>query len=291
MITDQKIHSFLLLADELNFSRAAEQLYISQQALSKQIASLEQAVGGALFQRSTAAVTLTPLGRDLQAFFTRSLRDYNDIRRRYLKLSEDELRICYFEDMDISQPLHEACRQLTQQYSGLRYRFSTRTQFRDILAALEHNEIDVAIIPDGVDFPAKTYRKLLLHKDSIFICFAPSLCASVDAPSLADLRNVTFYIGAEDNRARPVLDNACRKYGFQPDYYKGPPLTPSIERLLIEGGEGAGMGGKYSILNRDSLLEKIRLDFAASVIAVWRDHPDSILPERLARTLRSILNR
>ena len=34
MITQQKVNSFLLLAEELNFSRAAQKLYISQQALS-----------------------------------------------------------------------------------------------------------------------------------------------------------------------------------------------------------------------------------------------------------------
>ena len=52
------------LAEELNFTRAAERLRITQPALSKQISDLESQVGFLIFQRSQRRVELTDDIRD-----------------------------------------------------------------------------------------------------------------------------------------------------------------------------------------------------------------------------------
>lgn len=54
--------AFVTLAKELNFTRAAALLHLTQQSLSKQIAALERALGVALFERTTREVRLTPAG-------------------------------------------------------------------------------------------------------------------------------------------------------------------------------------------------------------------------------------
>jgi DNA-binding transcriptional LysR family regulator len=58
---------FLAVAEELNFSRAAERLHIAQPALSAQIRSLETQLGCELFSRTTRKVDLTPAGELLLA--------------------------------------------------------------------------------------------------------------------------------------------------------------------------------------------------------------------------------
>ncbi len=57
------IEAFMALVEYLNFSRAAESLYISQPALSKQIASLESYLGVILFSRDKRTVELTEMGK------------------------------------------------------------------------------------------------------------------------------------------------------------------------------------------------------------------------------------
>lgn len=61
-----QLKCFSAVARSLNFSRAAETLYISQSALSQQIQSLEQELGTPLFNRSKRSVSLTPAGTALQ---------------------------------------------------------------------------------------------------------------------------------------------------------------------------------------------------------------------------------
>ncbi|MGY0024618.1 LysR substrate-binding domain-containing protein [Streptomyces sp. cg35] len=56
---------FAAVAEELNFTRAAERLYVSQPALSKQIRMLERQLGAELFVRDRRAVRLTGVGAAL----------------------------------------------------------------------------------------------------------------------------------------------------------------------------------------------------------------------------------
>jgi monoterpene epsilon-lactone hydrolase len=72
------LRSFVAVAEELNFGRAAEQLYLSQPALSRQIRALEQLVGCQLFRRSTHRVELTLAGESLLDGARKVLRDMDE---------------------------------------------------------------------------------------------------------------------------------------------------------------------------------------------------------------------
>ena len=64
---------FVAVADELHFTRAAEKMYVSQPALSKQIRMLERQLGAPLFDRGRHGVRLTPVGTALLPHARRAL--------------------------------------------------------------------------------------------------------------------------------------------------------------------------------------------------------------------------
>ncbi|WP_169814080.1 LysR family transcriptional regulator [Actinomadura kijaniata] len=61
----QELETFLTLAEELHFGRAAERLHVSRARVSQMTKALERRVGGPLFERTSRQVSLTPLGRQL----------------------------------------------------------------------------------------------------------------------------------------------------------------------------------------------------------------------------------
>lgn len=75
----RQIRAFLSVATHLKFTRAAEELNISQPALTVQINQLEEALGIKLFNRNRRQVSLTPAGHDLLPLFERIASDMDEV--------------------------------------------------------------------------------------------------------------------------------------------------------------------------------------------------------------------
>lgn len=90
---------FLAVAEEKNFSKAANKLFLTQQMVSKTIAALEEEIGSPLFIRTTKKVEITAVGRKAFSLFQNvvelSDKCINDLRE-YAQNSEEHLSIAYF---------------------------------------------------------------------------------------------------------------------------------------------------------------------------------------------------
>lgn len=72
----EKLTDFVVLSDTLNFTEAAERLYLSQSALSKRIKALEKDLGRELFVRDTRNIKLSDFGAQFLPFARQILTGY-----------------------------------------------------------------------------------------------------------------------------------------------------------------------------------------------------------------------
>jgi DNA-binding transcriptional LysR family regulator len=84
---------FLAVAQELHFTRAAESLYLSQPALSKQIRSLERQLRVPLFERDRGTVRLTRAGAELVPYAQRIVESWEGAKRSLARASSCTLVI------------------------------------------------------------------------------------------------------------------------------------------------------------------------------------------------------
>jgi DNA-binding transcriptional LysR family regulator len=80
------LQAFLAIAETGSFSRAAERIFLTQPAISKRIATLEEELGARLFDRIGRRVHLTPAGQALAGRAQALLKDLEDVRRAITNL-------------------------------------------------------------------------------------------------------------------------------------------------------------------------------------------------------------
>ncbi|TGA98390.1 LysR family transcriptional regulator [Streptomyces sp. MZ04] len=79
MVDPRLLRAFVVVAEELHFTRAAARLYVAQQALSRDVRRLERELGADLFARTTRQVTLTAEGERLLPYARRVLEAQDDL--------------------------------------------------------------------------------------------------------------------------------------------------------------------------------------------------------------------
>jgi len=96
--TLQRLRYFAAVAEELNFTRAAARLHVSQPSLSAQVRALERDVGVELLRRTTRRVELTPAGASMLEDTRRLLEGLQEARARARRAAETvpgSLRVAY----------------------------------------------------------------------------------------------------------------------------------------------------------------------------------------------------
>ncbi len=91
-----QIRYFLAVAQELNFTRAAERCYVTQPALTRAIQKLEEELGGLLFRRERNLTHLTDLGRLMRPHLEEVLKEAaaaKSTAQGFLKLKDAPLNL------------------------------------------------------------------------------------------------------------------------------------------------------------------------------------------------------
>ncbi|MGS2809516.1 LysR family transcriptional regulator [Nocardia sp. MW-W600-9] len=154
----RQLRYFVAVAEELNFTRAAQRLHVSQQGLSTQIKQLERTLEVALFARTTRTVELTTAGavflRDARAMLT-GLGTAIERARSVHRGERDRLVLGLLEGgaLTLTEPILSAFRERHPDVSVELRHFS----YEDPAVGLTDGSVDVAFarrpfVDDGVRF-------------------------------------------------------------------------------------------------------------------------------------------
>ncbi|WP_431967388.1 LysR family transcriptional regulator [Nocardia sp. bgisy134] len=138
---------FAAVAEEGNLTRAAERLYVSQPALTKQIKQLETLLGARLFTRSRAGMTLTEAGRALALRVPALLDDWNRALSETHAAAAREARVLRVGFL--ASAANEATREIIAAFGERRpgWRVDMRqSPWSDPTAGLAEGSVDVALL-------------------------------------------------------------------------------------------------------------------------------------------------
>jgi DNA-binding transcriptional LysR family regulator len=174
-----QVRTFLVLAEELHFGRAAERLGQSQPRVSRLVASLEREVGGTLFDRTTRRVRLTPLGARLRQGWQPGygqLLDALENARTSARQPWGTLRVGFTVTTG-GIALTRLVRAVTAAYPGCEVQLR-ETGVWDLYGGLRRDDIDVLVSWLIVDDPGLTAGPAIEHR-------ARALAVSYDHPLMA----------------------------------------------------------------------------------------------------------
>ncbi|HVY68864.1 MAG TPA: LysR family transcriptional regulator [Verrucomicrobiae bacterium] len=138
---------FDLVAKARSFTKAARSAGLTQSAVTRQIAGMETRLGVSLFERTTRHVELTPAGRLLHERCAGMLQSASDVLRevrRQFDLVPQSLRVGVARSIGLAV-LPGYFFAFTRRAPKVQLRIVQRSS-REILAALEANELDVGLV-------------------------------------------------------------------------------------------------------------------------------------------------
>ncbi|WP_426452676.1 LysR family transcriptional regulator [Paenibacillus sp. S-38] len=282
---------FLHTARQLNLTKAAQELHITQPSVSYALKQLEEALGLTLFHRLPKGVELTEEGRALLGYVEQSFAVLDSAQKHLQnlkQLSEGEIRIGASDSL-IKHLLLPQLNAFHKDYPGIRIRLS-HGRTPDITRRLKEGEIDCALVHMPMDDPQLNIRTLAVLEDCFVVGEAYQAHAErpLTAKELAELPLILLSPGSS---TRVFVEQwfAARGLTVKPDIELG-----SIDLLaeFAKLGYGAAFISRSFVQEelRDGKLRELRLEDplpARSIgFAVRRDRKLSAAAEGFVRMLQ-----
>jgi DNA-binding transcriptional LysR family regulator len=266
------LRSFLAVADELHFRRAARGLGLTQPALSRHIAELERALGSALFARHPRRVELTDAGRHFAERVRRIVRDLDEAtdEARQIAQTTQRLRIGYLEYLNLPF-VGSLLRELEERHPEIAIERRNMAP-EDVLAGVGDHSLDVGFVHLPIKQPQLAFRPVVEGRWHVVLPERHPLAAreAIPVAELASQPLVLF-----DRPLNPPLYDSlvarCEAAGFSPRVvYATTQVHVAIDLVVQE--IGLFIAGSYVFRNLPSGIvsrpleasERLRLG------AVWR---------------------
>jgi DNA-binding transcriptional LysR family regulator len=236
------IEAFLVLASQLNFTKSANMIYLSQPAFSRQIVSLEDEVGSKLFIRSKRKVELTEEGRIFARHAQVLYDEYCKLMLTMKQLKNDtggKLNIGFLQDLPqiiLIPVVHE----FKTKYKDIELIFHDLPMDK-IIDKLRLKELDIAFSLSNNILDNKDISSMCLTKMPMYVVIPKdNPLKDMHSLTIEELKDENFVMVTPDGYSpghRHIL-SMCKIAGFEPNVCAYASYVPS---LLMMVGYGLGI--------------------------------------------------
>ncbi|MDO4312958.1 MAG: LysR family transcriptional regulator [Eubacteriales bacterium] len=263
MINHLNLVYFITAARELNFTKAAEKLYISQQALSNHIASLEKEVGLTLIDRK-APMKLTYAGEifykyavQMEDSYHAMMQELSDVREE--KRGELTVGISHTRGRLI---LPKVLPVFMKAYPLMEVHV-LEGNTEELTRALQDGTVDMAVGPCLQENPEMVYTGLMTEEvvlavsEELFARYGEEEQRSMKAElsetgKITCLKHIPFLLNKKGNISRDIADTIFQEEGMKPHTL--------IETENIETVGEMCAGGIGAAFYPTSLLQTVMMD-------------------------------
>jgi LysR family transcriptional regulator, transcriptional activator of the cysJI operon len=215
-VLDQLLHVFVKVAEKKNFTRAAEELHMTQPAVSQHIQTLERLMGTKLLERNNKYVKLNKAGeivyhhaKEILGLYTRMNHLIDDLMNRASGALSIGASYTYGEYI-----LPHIMAELHKQYPLIKPAITIGNS-NEIVEMVSNHQLDVGIIEMDIEIK-DVYIEPFAEDQMFIIASANHPYAKKKRVSIDDLRSETWIVRETGSGTRKATDKLFSKYNFFP---------------------------------------------------------------------------
>ena len=269
---DFRVETFLTVCRTMNFTRAAEQLHITQPAVSQHIHWLEQQYDVKLFSYRGKKLTLTDAGIKMQTAFTTIQNDLQSLAKN-IKDQKQTLSFGVTPTVGtylIPKPLAN----YKKQFPNIDINMQVDNTAR-LCMAIDKGELDFAIV-EGY-FHKNNYDALLYKTEKYLAVCSTNMQIDKNISKLAQLVSFPIVIREHGSGNREIIIRSLSRHNLSIEDFKSVIQISDLHALKALLLEGAGIGFMYHAavkneIEQGTLKEIVLNDFNEEheITFIWR---------------------
>ena len=235
----KSLNVFLSAAKNESFKAAAEQLYVTQAAVSQQIRLLEEFLGCQLFERNSKKTKLNEKGLLLKPYIEQAFEQISHgVNAVSLEPNANELKISTLHSVTSAILIPKI-----SEFQDLNPHLSVQFSPNNKLDTFENQDVDIAIRRGLGDYPGLESRKLL--NDTIIMIASPLLFLKK-----INTKDVFKHPLLEDTSSdiQEVIQACCAQYHIHPNQLKSGLKTTDALPIIQSAIAGQGIAFVSKVL-------------------------------------------
>ncbi|MGG0936733.1 LysR family transcriptional regulator [Brevibacillus centrosporus] len=215
----QQFEYFQALAKHQNFTKAADELALTQSALSRSIAKLEEEFGVPLFERKIRGVALNQYGEILLPYVNRVIQEITQAKQEIKDMDDPftgTISLAFIHTLG-SSFVPDLIGVFREKYPGIQFQL-TQDSTRKIMNLLEAGKIDLGLCSPNEQMKNKYIEAVPAIDEQLYLIVPKKhRLADMKEVELKEVANEPFVSYKHESGIREVIENLCQKAGFKPN--------------------------------------------------------------------------